>query len=62
MGVYFSFLAVVIIECIHVVIGQCPATHGPVVIVGTSIAENAYQSCANITSVEIPSTVVVIGK
>ena len=60
MGAYFTFV-VVVIECIHVIMGQCPTSPGPVIIVGTSIGNN-YRGCGTITSVEIPSTVVNIGK
>ena len=60
MGVYFSFLIVVVV--IDMVMSQCPATPGPVVVVGTSSATNAYQRCATITTVVIPSTVTFIGK
>ena len=61
MSAYFSLLVFVFVECIHVVMAQCPATLGPVVIVGTSIPNNAYKSCITITSVVIPSTIVDIG-
>ena len=58
MEILFSL---VVIQFFNFVSSQCPTTPGPVTIVGTNLADMAYNSCQNVTSVTIESTVTSIG-
>ena len=60
MGSFFSFL--IALDCVNMVLCQCPITPGPVTIIGTAIADNAYTNCQTVTSLVVASSLTSIGK
>jgi hypothetical protein len=50
-----------LLEQAHFVFSACLTNDAAVTITGTSIADDAYNGCATITSLVIPSTVTSIG-
>ena len=56
-----TFVSLVVVQFFNIVFSQCPSTPGPVTIVGTNLAAQAYFQCPRVTSVTIASTLTSIG-